>query len=217
MRWRVRVSGSPWSPLEVWSQCHLPSLTSISRGVFTDYVMEQLCALWGLSVEDKAFRSCLGTKVSLESVVVALVWSTPCTALTSTGVQLEIFFQMPVAAVCEKVSGALRSWKGGSGERWEGGTRLRSEVSLALHVSELRRECSEISAGLRGRRGRGVAWEVFLFRSVEAVAIKHLGRVGAAGEELGKETFPAAPWWWLLCRGGTGTDWGACCQKIKCL
>lgn len=37
---------------------------------------------------------------------------------------------------------------------------------------------------------------MFLFRSVEAVEIKHLGRVGAAGEELGKETFS------LLLRGG---------------
>lgn len=64
--------------------------------------------------------------------------------------------------------------------------------------------------------GRGVTWEVLLFRGVETVEIKHLGKVGAQ-EELGKETFPAAPWWWLLCRGGTGTGWGVCCQKIKCL
>lgn len=55
-----------------------------------------------------------------------------------------------------------------------------------LSVSELRRERSEISAARR-EGGRGVAWEVFLFRSVKAVEIKHLGRVGA-----GEETFPTA-------------------------
>lgn len=77
--------------------------------------MEQLCALWGLSVEDEAFGSCLGTKVSLESVAVALVWSTPCAALTSTGVQLEILFQMPVAAVYEEGVGSITVPRGREG------------------------------------------------------------------------------------------------------
>lgn len=64
-------------------------------------------------------------------------------ALTSTGT---------VGNPPPDASGSVReerigSMKGRSGERWEGGTRLRSEVSLALHVSELRRGHSEVSAG----------------------------------------------------------------------
>lgn len=141
MHQKVRVSGLPWSPLEVGSQCNLPSRTSILTGVFPDYVREQPCALWDLSVDDfeveeKAFGSCLGTKVSLKSVV---VWSTPCAALASTEEDLETLFQMPVAATCEE---GVRSITGPKEkEWWELGRRDQAEIravpcSLCFWVEE---------------------------------------------------------------------------------
>lgn len=45
-------------------------------------------------------------------------------------------------AACEE-----GSRKGRRGERWQGGTRLRAEVSLALRVSDLRRERSRLDGG----------------------------------------------------------------------
>lgn len=63
-------------------------------------------------VEDKAFGRCLGTKVSLKSVAMALMRGTPCVALPLAGAQLGILFQEPVAAACEEGVGSVTVPKG---------------------------------------------------------------------------------------------------------
>lgn len=80
-----------------------------------------------------------------------------------------------------------------------------------LSVFDLRREHSQLDEGKEAEVLPGKCF------SLEVLKLWKSNILGGSEHKksLEKRLSPAALWWWLLCRDGTGTGWGACCQKIE--